>query len=93
MAITLLIKIIFYAICLFLIFFIIYSASLLHSRSARVSNTLPHPYKEIYAKVKKIPLVNLEVERYENSVSLIKGSKSLRFISYWFNIFFVFNHL
>ena len=40
-------------------------------------NDLPHPYKEIYQGVKKIPVINLEVERYENCLSLLKGSREL----------------
>lgn len=77
MVITLLIKGIFYTLCAFLIVFIAYSAIMLNSKNVRVSTTLPHPYKEIYAKVKKIPVANLELERYENSLALIKGSREL----------------
>lgn len=73
MVITVLIKSIFWIITISSVLFLIYSFMSLHGK-APVDEKLPLPYRAIYNKVRKIPLVNLEVERYKNDLSLIKGS-------------------
>lgn len=73
MAITLSIKIIFWALAGGCIIFSLYSFYLLNSNS-KIKTKLPQPYRGIYNKAMRIPVLNLEVEKYRNDLILIKGS-------------------
>lgn len=77
MEITVLIKIAFIILCTFLVIFALYSLSIIHSKNVRIQEGLPQPYKAIYERATKIPFINLEVERYENSLGLINGSRQI----------------